>query len=233
MRIGILQTGEAPEDLRAAHGDMPDMFMRLLAGRGLSFEVWPVFAGRLPSGPEAAEGWLITGSKAGVYEDHPWIAPLEAFIRAVMAARVPLVGICFGHQIMAQATGGRVEKSDRGWGIGVHAYEDVEGGGRISLLASHQDQVTAVPPGARVTARSEFCPVAGLVWEGAPAASWQAHPEFVPDFSEALIRGRRGVTYDAAMADAALAGLSAALDTEVMADRIAGFLMAHRPARAA
>lgn len=233
MHIGILETGETPAELRDEHGSFPDMFRRLLAGRGLTFSVWRVHAGEFPPGPEAAEGWLITGSKAGVYEDHPWIPPLEEFVRRVMAARIPLVGICFGHQIMAQATGGVVVKSDRGWGLGAQVYEDLETGAEMRVLASHQDQVIELPPGVRVTARSAHCPVAGLAWEDAPAVSWQPHPEFAPAFSEALIRGRRGVLYDVETADAALASLDAPLDSSRLADRIAAFLRDHRASRAA
>ncbi len=110
MRIGILQTGLAPENLSPAMGDYPDMFARLLDGQGFTFQTWRVVEGEFPADVHAADGWLITGSRHGVYEDHPWIAPLEQFIRDAYAAHVPLVGICFGHQIVAQAMGGRVER---------------------------------------------------------------------------------------------------------------------------
>lgn len=233
MLIGILATGPAPEDLREAHGDFPAMFRRLLDGQGFAFRDWAVHDGDFPEGPEAAEGWLITGSKHGVYEPHPWIPPLEDLIRRIMAARRPLAGICFGHQIMAQATGGRVEKSDRGWGLGAMEYDDLEAGGRLRVVASHQDQVVAAPPGTRVIAASEFCPLAGLAWEGAPAISWQFHPEFPAAFSAALIRNRRGTVYDAGVADAALASLAAPLDSGAVAERIAGFFRSHRRAAAA
>ena len=233
MLIGILTAGPAPEDLREGHGDFPAMFRRLLDGHGFAFRDWEVHAGAFPEGPEAADGWLITGSKHGVYEPHPWIPPLEDLIRRIMAARRPLAGICFGHQIMAQATGGQVAKSDRGWGLGAMDYDDLEAGGRLRVLASHQDQVTAAPPGTRVIAASDFCPLAGLAWEGAPAVSWQFHPEFRPEFSEALIRNRRGTLYDAALADAALASLAAPLDSARVAARIAAFLKTQGRAAAA
>ncbi|MCC6007069.1 MAG: gamma-glutamyl-gamma-aminobutyrate hydrolase family protein [Rhodobacteraceae bacterium] len=110
MQIGILQTGHAPEPVRAHAGDYEDMFARLLAPEGLETRCWNVVDGVFPDSPCAADGWLITGSRHGVYEDHPWIPPLEDFLRAALDAGRPVVGICFGHQIMAQAVGGRTFK---------------------------------------------------------------------------------------------------------------------------
>src|SRR5690606_29335884 len=114
MRIGILKTGQPPGEIRAEHGDYDDMFQRLLAGRGFDFTSYHVEAMDLPASVHDADGWLITGSRHGVYEDHPFIAPLEDFIRRAMAEHVPLVGICFGHQIIAQALGGQVGKHPAG-----------------------------------------------------------------------------------------------------------------------
>jgi GMP synthase-like glutamine amidotransferase len=94
------------------------MFARLFEPRGFELRLWEVVDGDFPDGPDAADAWLITGSPHGVYEDRPWIAPLEAFIRDIRDAGRPLVGICFGHQIVAQAFGGRVEKFDGGWALG-------------------------------------------------------------------------------------------------------------------
>ena len=96
MKIGILQTGHAPEDLIGASGNYDQMFRDLLAGHDFEFETWPVVDGVLPDGPEAADGWLITGSKHGVYEDHAWIKPLEALIREIDAQKRPLAGIGSG-----------------------------------------------------------------------------------------------------------------------------------------
>ena len=93
MKIGILQTGHPPTELAPTHGDYPSMFERLLGGRGFTFQTWSVVDGEFPAGPQDADGWLITGSRHGVYEDHPWIAPLEALVRDIIAAGKPLVGI--------------------------------------------------------------------------------------------------------------------------------------------
>lgn len=194
-RIAILETGRPPEALAAAHGRYPDMF-RALLGDDFTYETFDATAGALPD-PGAFEGAVITGSPAGVYEDHAWIPPLLDWIRAARG-RLRLVGICFGHQAMAEALGGRVERSDRGWGVGLHAYA-VEVGAdpaqpalaTLSIPVSHQDQVVVTPPGARVIARSAFTPNAGLAY-GDDALSFQCHPEFSPAFAAALVEGRRG-----------------------------------------
>ncbi|MEM8698769.1 MAG: type 1 glutamine amidotransferase, partial [Pseudomonadota bacterium] len=101
--IGILETGRLPDALLPRHGSYPDMFMRLLRGHGFAFQSWPVLDGDFPPGVASCDGWLITGSRHGAYEGHAWIPPLEAFIREAVSAEIPMVGICFGHQIMAQA----------------------------------------------------------------------------------------------------------------------------------
>ncbi|PWE32030.1 glutamine amidotransferase [Maritimibacter sp. 55A14] len=188
MKIGILQTGYAPAELAEAHGEYPDMFERLLAGHGFTFENWPVLDNVFPEDIRAAEGWLITGSKYGTYEELPWIAPLEAFIREAYAAQVPLAGICFGHQIIAQALGGKVEKYHGGWSVGRQSYE-VSGQGARAYNAWHQDQVTALPEDAQVIARSDFCQNAATVY-GDRVFSVQWHPEFDDAFIEGLIRTR-------------------------------------------
>lgn len=167
--IAILETGRPPEDLAARYGDYVDQF-RALLGDGVATRRFDVQAGELPDDPAAFAGVIVTGSAAGVYEDLPWIEPLAQWLRDARG-RTRLAGICFGHQIMAQAFGGRVEKSGRGWGIGLHAYE-VTGdetwmqppAATLSIPASHQDQVIALADNARVIAASPFTPHAGVAW---------------------------------------------------------------------
>ena len=225
MHIGILQTGHAPEELRLAQGDYTDMFQRLLAGRGLAFTTWDVVDGALPPDARAAGGWLITGSKHGVYEDHPWIAPLEAHIRAACAAAVPVVGICFGHQIVAQALGGRVEKFAGGWTVGRQRY-DWEGE-EVALNAWHQDQVVAPPEGARTVAASPACAHAALVY-GDRAFTVQAHPEFDARSIDTLIRTRGDGIVPGLLLERASADLDRPTANAALADRIAGFLAGAR-----
>jgi GMP synthase-like glutamine amidotransferase len=152
---------------------------------------------------------VVTGSSAGVYDPLPWIEPLKEFLRAARG-RAKLVGVCFGHQVMAEAFGGRVEKSERGWGVGLHRYELfarrdwMEPVDRICVPASHQDQVVAPPPGATVLAGSAFCPNGMLAYDDQSAISLQLHPEFEPAYARALIETRRGDRYLDADADRAI-----------------------------
>jgi GMP synthase-like glutamine amidotransferase len=212
MRIAILQTGTPPGDMAETFGSYPDMFETLLAGDGRSFEQFDVTRGQYPK-PGAFDALLITGSAAGAYEPLPWIAPLKDFL-VEAKGKAPMVGICFGHQVMAEAFGGRVEKSDKGWGIGLHHYDvtarepwmDADAAG-FAIPASHQDQVTVQPPHAHVIAASAFTPFAGLAYDDQPAISFQGHPEFDPAYAEALLIARRGTRFTEAVADAAIGSL--------------------------
>ncbi|MFN6976631.1 MAG: type 1 glutamine amidotransferase [Gemmobacter sp.] len=220
MQIGILQTGRAPDALVGTTGDYPAMFARLLDGYGFTFRTWAVVDMDFPKGVHDADGWLITGSRHGAYEDHPFIKPLEAFIRDAYAAHVPMVGICFGHQIIAQALGGRVEKFSGGWSVGPTVY-DFEGEA-VTLNAWHQDQVTALPPGARIVARGPMCDYAALAYDDR-ALTIQAHPEFSRDFIEGLMQTRgRGLVPEDRLA-AASERRGRPLSDQAVADRIAAF----------
>ena len=220
MLIGILQTGLAPDTLAPEMGDYPDMFARLLDGHGFTFRTWRVVEGEFPAAVTEADGWLITGSRHGVYEDHPWIPPLEAFIRDAFARRVPVVGICFGHQIVAQAMGGKVARYEGGWAVGATDYDF--GGETLTLNAWHRDQVIEAPKGARVIATNEHCANAALLYDDR-ALTVQAHPEFRPEFVDGLMQTRgKGLVPDALMA-AATARLADPLQDKTMAGRIAAF----------
>jgi len=233
MKITILEAGRPPEPLRDRHPDYPTMFRTLLApiDADLRFESVAVIDGEAPPSPATADAFLITGSPAGVYEDHAWIAPLEAHIRASADARTPVVGVCFGHQVMAQAFGGRVAKSAKGWGVGRHAYEVVDAAPWMdpprpgfAVAASHQDQVETPPPAARVLARSAHTAFAALAYAQGPAISFQGHPEMSPAYAADLVRVRRGARIPEPVADAALASLADPLDADVVARWIVRFL---------
>ncbi len=220
MLIGILQTGQAPDTLKGSLGDYPDLFADLLSGHDLTFRTWHVEVGQFPAGVEDAEGWLITGSRHGAYEPHAFIPPLEAFIRDAYAAKVPMVGICFGHQIIAQALGGKVAKFGGGWAVGPQSYDF--DGETLVLQAWHQDQVVEKPAIATRVASNDFCENAALVY-GDQVFSVQAHPEFGDQFVDGLIRTRgRGKVPDPLL-DSAAARLGGPLDNATIADRIAAF----------
>ena len=224
MKIGILQTGHVPDEMRASLGDFAAMFKRLLGGRGFDFETWNVVDMDFPEGPEAADGWLITGSKHGAYEDHPWIPPLEELIRRAYAAGVPIVGVCFGHQIVAQALGGRVEKFDGGWAVGRRTYD--WNGEELALNAWHQDQVTQAPEGAETVARNAHCAHAALVY-GDRAFTVQPHPEFDADVVAHLIDHRGMAVPDPVLAEAR-DGLGAPVARDRLADQMARFFTERR-----
>jgi GMP synthase-like glutamine amidotransferase len=223
MKLAILETGYPPGNLADEYGDYPAMFRRLL-GPGFEIESFDVQKGRLPEA-QAHGAYLITGSPAGVYDPLPWIAPLMDFIRSAEGAK--MIGVCFGHQVMAEALGGHVEKSNKGWGAGLHRYTVVrpepwtDTSGTIAIPASHQDQVVVQPPNSEVVAASEFTPFAALAWTDRPAISFQFHPEFSPAFAKALIEKR----YDSVPnPDAAIASLDAPNDNQVVGGWMRNFL---------
>jgi len=223
MKLAILETGRPPGDLSERFGNYPAMFERML-GDGFDLTTYDVAAGELPPDPGAHDAYLITGSPAGVYDPLPWIEPLSDFIRSARDRK--MVGICFGHQVMAQALGGEVEKSDKGWGVGLHRYsvDEVEPWmdpvDEISVAVSHQDQVVAQPPNTRVVASSPFTPFASLAWTDRPAFSVQFHPEFSPDYAKALVERRRDRLPDP---DAAIASLDKPNDNARVASWIRRF----------
>lgn len=224
MKIGILETGEPPANLQR-FGRYKDMFQDLL-GPGYEMTNYNVVGGTFPDRPEDEEAYIVTGSPASVYDAFEWIAELTAFLREAKG-KAKLVGICFGHQVMAEAFGGRVEKADRGWGIGLHRYdvrEPVEWMDPVPSFAipvSHQDQIVEQPPQTRIVAASPFTPFGVLAYEDQPTISFQCHPEFDPAYAEALIEHRRARLTDA---DAAIASLHEPNDRRLVAGWIRRFL---------
>ncbi|WP_416898499.1 MAG: glutamine amidotransferase-related protein [Minwuia sp.] len=211
MQIGILETGLLPPGLKDIHGDFPSMFRNWLAPHlpEATFRTWTVIEDDWPAGVGDADAWLVTGSRFGVYDPEPWIESLKVFIREAAEAGVPQLGICFGHQIMAEAMGGKAVKSPKGWGAGIHDYRLQANGESVTwpMLVSHQDQVVEVPPGARAIGGSDHCPFGVIEYE-MPLLTCQFHPEFDPALSAAILRERAGVTIPEAVASKALASLA-------------------------
>lgn len=231
MRIGVLQCGSVAADLRSTFGDYPQMFQRLLstASPALEFRSYDLAAGVFPSSLADCDGWLFTGSKWSVYDDEGWIRRAAELAARLHALRKPTIGICFGHQLIAAALGGRVEKAPQGWGMGVHTIGVQTQAkwmkpttARLSLLVSHQDQVIVPPPDALRLASNEFCSYAMLQVEN-HVLTFQGHPEFSKDYAEALMKRRRAQIGEQ-IYEAGISSLALAVDDHIVAQWIVRFL---------
>ena len=235
MLIGIIETGRPPEALAQPHGSYPEMFEKLLGGTGepLAYRAFAAIDGEIPLDPKECDAWLITGSRHGVYEELPWMLALEAFIRRAFADKVPVVGICFGHQILAKALGGKVVKSDKGWGLGHHQYQVtrkpewmIDAPDNFAIASVHQDQVVEVPKSGTVIASSEFCENAAIAYDDI-ALSFQGHPEFTETYQRDLYEVRLKPIVAAPIIDRAKESLDARdADSGMVAHWIASFLKA-------
>jgi GMP synthase-like glutamine amidotransferase len=216
MKLTIIQTGDVPAPLRNQFGPYRKMFETMFdgTGHGFTYDMVAVSDGAPFPDPSDLEGIVITGSAAGVYDDLPWMDPLRAFIRDAYGRKTPMLGVCFGHQIMADALGGDVRKSEKGWGLGRHSYGVSKrpdfmrnAPSMLAVACSHQDQVIAPPDEAEVILSSDFTPNAGLVYRNGAALSFQPHPEFDDAYTIALAELRRGKAPDTVV-ETALASIA-------------------------
>ena len=199
MKLGILKTDTVRPEWVPEFGEYPDMFVALLgrADPGMEFVSYDVEGGVYPADIDEVDAYLITGSKSSVYDDKPWIPPLIKFVQEIVERGKKVVGICFGHQLVAQALGGKAEKSSKGWGAGLHTHTFTQtpswhdgGSEDLKILVSHQDQVVKIAEGATVLAGSDFCENA-VCQIGDQILTFQGHPEFIPEYSREIMEFRR------------------------------------------
>ncbi|MBA1197820.1 amidotransferase [Pseudomonas shirazensis] len=200
LRICILETDVLRPELTAQYQGYGRMFEQLFLRQSVNqaeFRVYNVMNGDYPPEGERFDAYLVTGSKADSFGDDPWIQTLKAYLLKLYERGDKLLGVCFGHQLLALVLGGKAERADRGWGVGVHRYTLAAHAPwmdpqvtELTLLISHQDQVTQLPKGATVIASSDFCPNAAY-HVGDQVLCFQGHPEFVHDYSRALLDARQ------------------------------------------
>lgn len=228
-RIGLLVCDHVPPELSEVAGDYPDMFGDLFSERpDLDLRSYDLTAGRFPASVDECDGWVTTGSRRSVYEEEPWIEDLADFVRDLAGGDRPYVGVCFGHQMIAEALGGKVERAAAGWGVGAKDVEVPDppewfGRSRYRILNSHADQIVDPPPGARILGGNDHCPIS-LMQLGSTMVGIQGHPEFSPAFCEALVRTRRGTVIPESVAEEALRSLSTPPDDRALAEVLARFL---------
>lgn len=195
LRICILETDVLRPELVEQYQGYGRMFEQLFTHQPIAaeFAVYNVMNGHYPADDEVFDAYLVTGSKADSFGDDPWIQTLKTYLLDRYSRGDKLLGVCFGHQLLALTLGGKTERAHQGWGVGTHRYvmsakapwmsPQVE---ELTLLISHQDQVTALPDNATVIASSDFCPNAAY-HIGDQVLCFQGHPEFIHDYSRALL----------------------------------------------
>ena len=198
MKVGLLECDHVMEKYAHIAGDYRQMFEDLFARHAPQLELvnFDVRNGELPVSVDACEAFICTGSRFSAYDPEDWIQELKGFLRQLRDANKPFVGICFGHQMMAEALGGKVEKAQQGWGIGVHGLNIVKQESWMQpeqascgVQYSHRDQVTRLPENSVLLGESDHCPVA-MFRVGETMLGIQGHPEFPAAYVEALVRGR-------------------------------------------
>jgi GMP synthase-like glutamine amidotransferase len=233
MRIGILQADSVMPEFQKDFGNYPAMFMDLLksvsCANQLQFRTYDVERGVYPASIDECDVYLITGSRASVYDEKSWIRTLQDYVLSLHRANKMLVGICFGHQLIATALGGRTEAADSGWGVGCHSSQVVRteefmtpAQPAFSLLVSHKDQVTQLPKDAELLATSDFCPNA-MFRIDRHILTFQGHPEFHKGYSRALMEMRRNIL-GAEIHSRGIASLAMQTDERLVAEWILNFI---------
>lgn len=232
MHIGLLECDHVAEHFQHIAGGYRDMFAELLKALeapALRLTHYDVCHGELPDSPAACDAYLCSGSKYSVYDPFEWVGALKGFVQQLHECGTPYVGICFGHQMLAQALGGEVAPAPQGWGVGVQDMAILRqepwmhpSRPRCRLQYMHGDQVVRLPEGGVPLGRSAHCEVT-MFRVGGAMLGIQGHPEFPAAYNEALIRARIE-RIGAERAHDALARLDQPTDAPVVAQWIARFL---------
>lgn len=200
MKLCILMNDELPHELVVSHTSYAAVFEQLLrkAGFNDAIKAFRAHAAEYPADWDDFDAVLLTGSRASAFSSESWVVALREQVHKLLRHRIPMIGVCFGHQLIALCLGARVARSPNGWERGRLTYEWLGGSAfpgesppsRLALLASHQDQVLGLPPGATLLARSSQCPVAAFSVDGSVLCV-QPHPEFDAAMSTHFLDLRR------------------------------------------
>ena len=232
LKIAILEADHVAEHLRVIHGSYPEMFTQLLqwADGSVVCDAFTVIDGQYPDSMRDYDGFLITGSRFSAYDSETWIAKLMAYVKELYRARKPLVGICFGHQLIAQALEGATERAKQGWGIGARTsrlyyrpqwMKTLPEKNEFTLLHSHQDQVTKLPKHAALLAGNSFCPNA-MYQLGETILTFQGHPEFTKQYCLGLM-GMRKEQLGQELYQEGVKSLNQSVDTDLVGKWIVEF----------
>ncbi|PCI07062.1 GMP synthase [bacterium] len=231
MKIGILNTDALKPEFVAVYGEYPDMFAKLLLAVDPKLELvtYEILRDEYPQDINEVDGYVITGSKLSVYDDVPWINKLKSFVRELHAAKKKTVGICFGHQLIAEALGGKTAQAEQGWCVGVQtttftgdASRFGTAGSAFQLISNHKDQVQELPEGGTLLASTESCPMA-MTSIGNHILSFQGHPEFSKEYARALLDMRREI-FGESVYQAAVDSLQQRDNSEQVANWILEFI---------
>ncbi|WP_339488208.1 amidotransferase [Pseudomonas sp. EL_65y_Pfl2_R95] len=195
LQICILETDVLRPELIDQYQGYGKMFERLFARQPIAaeFTVYNVMEGQYPADSEQYDAYLVTGSKADSFGEDAWIQTLKTYLLERYTRGDKLLGVCFGHQLLALLLGGEAKRAAQGWGVGIHRYAMANKTqwmtpalDDLTLLISHQDQVTKLPDNATLLASSEFCPIAAYCIQD-QVLCFQGHPEFIHEYSKTLL----------------------------------------------